>query len=461
VSKPNILLIMTDQQRWDAFGCISPWMKTPNMDRIAREGAQFTNCITNSPLCIPARRAMASGLYAHTTGVWDNRYKPMDTPTWMGCIRDAGYRTSVFGKTHLNAHGGDLRSVAYLLHAQGLDDVNETSGPRDCATTLSHMTAEWARLGLWENYKKDLAERDSNRPYVARPSPLGFEHYYDTYVGRKAKEYLETYERNQPWFCWVSFGGPHEPWDAPEPYASAYVQDAMPKPLSGDMKGGAQRPRGRLDKRLETARGMTPGDVAALRANYAGNVTLIDDMIGGVFEVIETRGEMENTVIALASDHGEMNGDYGLLYKGNFLDSAARIPLLVRTPGTAAEQQSGKMPRRVVASPVEWFDLGPTLVELAGGEMGHRQFAKSLLPCLDDPQKRVREESLCELAGEMMIRSTQWKFAVNPEAKSYLLFNLENDPCEAQNLAGLSDYRDVEEALCQRLKERVAEAQSN
>ena len=459
MSKPNILLIMTDQQRWDALGSVSPWMKTPNMDRIAREGTQFTNCITNSPLCIPARRAMASGLYPHNTNVWDNRHRPLDTPTWMSCIRNAGYRTSLFGKTHLNAHQGDLRGVAPLLQAQGLDDVNETAGPKECASTLSHMTAEWAKLGIWKAYKQDLVERYSNNRYVVRPSTLGFEHYYDTYVGRKAKDYLEAYDRNQPWFCWVSFGGPHEPWDAPEPYASAYAPDAMPKALSGDMTGVAQRARGLLDKRLETLPGVTPQDVAAMRANYAGNVSLIDEMIGGIFEIIETRGEMGKTVIALVSDHGEMNGDYGLFYKGNFLESAVRIPFLIKTPPSAPELQGSGVKGEICATPVEWFDLGPTLVELAGGEIPHRQFAKSLIPCLEDPQTSVREESLCELAGEIMIRNVRWKLAVNTEGNPYLLFDLGNDPFEARNLAGLSDYREVEGHLLLQLRERVSAAQ--
>jgi len=319
------------------------------------------------------------------------------------------------------------------------------------------MTAEWATLGLWEAYKKDLEERDANMPYVARPSTLGLEHYYDTYVGRKAKEYLETYDRKQPWFCWVSFGGPHEPWDAPEPYASAYAPDAMPKALTGNMTGGANRPRGRLDKRLQSRLPLTPQDVAALRANYAGNVSLIDDLIGSIFKVIEARGEMSNTIVALVSDHGEMNGDFGLLYKGNFLESAVRIPFLIRTPETAAG--SGGTTRRICASPIEWFDLGPTLVDLAEGEIAYPQFAKSLLPCLKDTKTQMRQESLCELSGEIMIRGTRWKMAVNREGKAYLLFDLENDPTESRNLAGLGDYRDVEAAQLLRMRERILEAQ--
>jgi arylsulfatase len=458
MGKPNILLIMTDQQRWDSLGCVSPWMRTPSMDRIAREGVRFTSCVTNAPVCVPARRSMASGLYPHITDVWDNRATSLDTPTWVSAIRDAGYRTSLFGKTHLNAPRRDLRIVEHLLQSQGLDDVNETVGPRGCTRTLSHMTVEWERLGLWEAFKKDFAERFSTKPHLVRPSTLGFEHYYDTYVGRKARDYLEAYDRKQPWFCWVSFGGPHEPWDAPEPYASSYVPADMPEPLAGNMTGG-KRAQGALDTRLESAPHLTSEDVAALRANYAGNVTLIDDMIGEIFKTIDARGEMDNTVVALVSDHGEMNGDYGLLYKSNFLDSAALIPFLIRTPMTAEEGRSVGVPGKTCASPIEWFDLGPTLVELAGGEIAHRQFARSLVPCLKDPAASIREESLCELAGEIMVRDARWKLAVNKTGHPYLLFDLQHDPRESRNLAGLHEYRDVETGLRLKMLERVIEAQ--
>ena len=190
MSKPNILLVMTDQQRWDALGCVQEWMQTPNMDRIAAEGVRFTQCIANSPVCIPTRRTMATGQYCHNTGVWYNGNTTLDpeTPTWMNAIRRAGYRTSLFGKTHLNASHGDVRKVEHLLRAQGIDDIDETVGPRVCARTLSHMTAEWDRLGIWDAYRDDYDERFSNVAHVVRPSTLGPEHYYDTYVGQKCGE---------------------------------------------------------------------------------------------------------------------------------------------------------------------------------------------------------------------------------------------------------------------------------
>jgi choline-sulfatase len=198
--QPNLLFLMTDQQRWDALGCSGGWVRTPHLDRIAREGVRFVNSVTNSPVCIPARLSLALGLYPHNTGVWDNmrHFLSAESPNWMRAVRDAGYRTSLFGKTHLHPHDTDLRTREDLMHAYGLDDVNETAGPRASAKVLSHMTAEWEEMGLWEVYKADFRERFRTKAHLVRPSPLGVENYYDTYVGRAAKKYLGNYDRAEP-----------------------------------------------------------------------------------------------------------------------------------------------------------------------------------------------------------------------------------------------------------------------
>ena len=452
--KPNILLLMTDQQRWDAMGCSGGWVRTPNLDSIAGEGICFTNCVTNSPVCIPTRLSLATGLYPHNTGVWNNmgHQMPADTPTWMGAVRDAGYRTSLFGKTHLHPHSGDLRDREELMHAYGLDDVNEIGGPRASANVLSHMTAEWEEKGVWEAYREDYRERFRVKPHVVRPSVVGLENYADVYVGQKAKMYLERYDRLQPWFCWVSFGGPHEPWDTPEPYASMYDPNEMPPAVSRP-NGARERPRGHLDgisgPEFET------GEIGRLRANYAGNLTLIDDQIGEILGVIQARRELENTVIVHISDHGEMNGDYGLIYKSNFLNGAVRVPLLIRTPQTL----KGEMAGMVCHSPVEWFDVGPTLVELAGGELNYQQFAKSLCPTLSNPSAIHREAAISEIHGEIMLLNREWKIALNTDGEPYLLFDVENDPDEINNLAGRPEMRDVENALRLRILERLIQSQ--
>ena len=455
--KPNILLLMTDQQRWDAMGCSGGWVQTPHLDRIASEGVRFTNCVTTSPVCIPTRLSLATGLYPHNTGVWNNMGHTMsaDTPTWMQAVHAAGYRTSLFGKTHLHPHQGDLRDREDLMHAYGLDDVNEIGGPRASARVKSYMTDMWEEKGLWDGYRADYSERFSNKPYIVRPSPLGLENYADVYVGQQAKQYIQDYDRAEPWCCWVSFGGPHEPWDTPEPYASMYDPNAMPPPVQRPETG--DRPLGNLDRKM---RQMNPkfeeGEVGRLRADYAGNITLIDDQIGEILEVIHARGDLENTVIVHSSDHGEMNGDYGLIYKSNFLNGAVRVPLIVRTPETLRNHTS----EITCDSPIEWIDIGPTLVEFAGGEMQHRQFGKSLCPVLNDTNTTHREYAISELSGEIMLLNQEWKIALNQDGECYLLFDVQNDPDEINNLAGLPEMKELETALRLQVLEHLFNTQT-
>ncbi|MYF99061.1 sulfatase-like hydrolase/transferase [Candidatus Poribacteria bacterium] len=458
--KPNILLLMTDQQRRDAMSCSGNWVRTPNLDRIASEGVRFTNCVTTSPVCIPARFSLATGLYPHNTGVWQNGDHTMspDTHTWMQTLREVGYRTSLFGKTHYYQHqeGIDMRNREHLLHAYGLDDVDEIPGPRASRRVLSHMTAIWQEKGLWAAYRADIEDRLNNKPHVVRPTILGLEHDADVYVGQQAKQYLRNYNRQEPWFCWVSFGGPHEPWDAPEPYASMYDPNAMPPPVPRQPIGN--RPRGELDRLMGVNRrnpNFVVGEVERLRADYAGNVTLIDDQIGEILETIQARGELDNTVIVFCSDHGEMNGDYGMIYKSNFLNGSVRIPFLVRTPETL---KNGVL-NRISESPVEWIDIGPTLVELAGGEIKHQQFGKSLCPVLTNTAETHREFAISEIYRETMLLNQDWKIALNTRREPYLLFDVRNDPDETNNLAGNPDMKKLERELYSQILERLSETQ--
>ncbi|MDE0660211.1 MAG: sulfatase-like hydrolase/transferase [Gammaproteobacteria bacterium] len=454
MTNPNILFLMTDQQRWDAMSCAGDWVETPALDRIAAEGVRFTQCVTTTPICIPARVTLATGRYPHNNAVWNNlQYTmPPDAPTWMRAIRDLGYRTSLFGKTHLHPHQGDLREREHLLNAYGLDDIDEIGGPRASAQVMSHMTAGWEAKGLLEAYREDYAERFANKPHVVRPSVLPLEDYIDVYVGQQAKRYLENYNRDEPWCCWVSFGGPHEPWDAPEPFASMYDPEAMPAPVARPVDD-RPRPRGWLDDRIEHGSPtFEPGDEAAMRANYAGNVTLIDDQIGQILAVIEERGELDNTVIGFTSDHGELNGDWGLIYKMVFLDGSVRVPMLVRTPETA---KNGGVVSDVL---VENCDLGPTLTELAGGKLTHRQFARSLCPALGGNGEH-RDTVTSEIRGEFMLMTRDWKMALNDDGQCYLLFDRNDDPQETRNLAGLSESKPVEDELRLMALERLAQTQ--
>jgi choline-sulfatase len=448
--KPNILLVMCDQLRADALGCTGNWVKTPHIDRIAREGVRFTNCVTNSPVCLPARISMATGRYPHNTGVWDNcPYElPEGAPTWMAAIRDSGYRTSVFGKTALHRGGPDLRKFEYKLHSYGLDDVDEIRGPHASVDVICHMTERWKSLGLLEAFRKDMKERGGKNRTLVRPSALPLAEYYDVYVGQRAKEYLHNYNRSQPWFCWVSFAGPHEPWDTPEPFASMYRPEDMPEPIP---RPSARRrgPTGELDRRFAESPAGGVRNAKELRASYAGKVSLIDDQVGRILNEIETRGELDRTVILFTSDHGEMNGDYDLIHKSNFLNPAVRVPFIVSAPEIRESSRAGT----ASDSPVEWFDAGPTLAEAAGAKLNYTQFARSVVPSLQNSQTEHRSFALSELLQEAMYLDRNWKLMLNRKREPYRLFDVKNDPKEIKDLIGVGEH----ERLIKELKAEIAE----
>jgi len=452
-SKPNILFIICDQLRADALGCTGSWVKTPNIDRIAREGVRFLNCVTNSPVCLPARVSLAIGRYPHDTNVWDNcPYElPEGTPTWMKAIRDAGYRTSLFGKFALHRRGPDIRKFEDVVRSYGLHDVDEIRGPRANAETISHLSARWESRGLFEAYKKDIQERTGKNQTLVRPSPLPLSEYYDVYVGQQARNYLENYKRSEPWFCWLSFAGPHEPWDTPEPYASMYRADEMPAPIPRPPLRH-RGPKGELDNRFAEARDKID-NARELRANYAGKVTLIDDQVGDVLKAVESRGELDRTVILFTSDHGEMNGDYDLIHKSNFLNPAVRIPLIMTTPDIRNSSRAGK----ILNHPIELFDAGPTLVDFAGAQLGYPNSACSLAPLVRESHAKHREFALSELKQEMMYLDRNWKLMLNAKGEPYRLFDVKNDPGEMEDLIDRNEHKDLIAELKRKLVERRAE----
>jgi choline-sulfatase len=235
---------------------------------------------------------------------------------------------------------------------------------------------------------------------------------------------------------------------------------AMPGPLAR-IRSVGDRPTGGLDHRFH-AHDRREREVAKiplndqtarhLRANYAGKVALIDEQVGRILRVVEDRGDLDNTVIVFTSDHGEMNGDHGLVYKSCFLDGAARIPMIVSTPQMRSDGTAG----RVSEAPAELIDLGPTLVGLAGATWSWEQFGVSLAPVLADPAARHREDALCEFEGEVMLLTDRWKAAVNRDGHLYLLVDRQADPGEARNLAGTPALTDTCAGLRLRILERLS-----
>jgi len=432
MARPNILFIMTDQFRFDAMGCINGWTKTPNLDRLAAAGMLFTNAISNSLECVPARFSLATGLYPHQSGVWENRPLTLSAefPNWMQAVEAASYRTSLFGKVHLHRHRRDLREDLPLMHELGLQVVNETTGPPGNARVLGEMTALWEERGYWDAYKDYMERHGGEAHYEPEPSPLPLELYYDVYVPQQAIKYLRALDAGDPWFCWVSFGGPHPPYDTPEPYASMYAPNDIPPPLP--RMTNADDARGLVKESLHSKR-LSPDlnnrQVAKLRADYAGAITLIDEQIGELLATVKARGELDDTLVIFTSDHGEMNGDHGAFGKSTSLDGALRIPLIVVPPKaekTASGERSGAL--------VELMDVGATIVDYAGAKLPRKSEARSLKSVLEGV-RTFREFSVSEFENQHVMVTARWKAEFNKRMKAILLIDRKNDPGETVDLS--------------------------
>jgi choline-sulfatase len=441
--RPNILLIMADQFRVDALSALGSYGATPNLDRLVREGWWFGGTYANSAECIPARLSLATGLYPYQTGIDHNRTCTLNPayPNWMRAIADTGYRTSLFGKTHLHPHEGDLRDRAELMHAYGFEVVDETTGPWASAWTRSHMTDLWQSRGWWDAYKADMAEREANKRFVVRPTVLPLELYYDVYVGQKAASYLEKVDGDAPWFCWVSFGGPHEPWDTPEPYAHLHHPADAPLPLPRGI--AAENARGLLKKRFGQTNYYSPefepGEVAALRASYAGNVTLIDEQIGNILATLSQRGLMDDTLVVFTSDHGEMNGDHGLIYKANFLEPTLHIPFIVKSPKAGGGEKTSTL--------VEQMDIGATLADYAGVTLAPEFRGRSVRPVIEGRTSVHRDYILSQFGGSSCVVSDRLKVEFAEDGEVCMAFDRLTDTGEQVDISGESSYQaDIEAA---------------
>jgi len=460
VKRPNILIISTDQQRADCLSCAGhSQIKTPSMDRIAGEGIRFAQATTVSPLCMPARASFLTGLYPHNHGMWQNRGElPAGDETFFHHLQKRDYYTAHIGKSHYYAYtqGLDVRQKLDYMHARGLEYVHESTGPRSAVKTQSDMTDEWKKKGLLEPYKRDYAERKELPPWIVRPSPLPVEDFTDSYPGKEAVEFVTNYKDRRPMCLFVGFHGPHEPWDAPGRYATLYRPEQTPSPISIPQASSNLPQYVREKADFKPREGMTLEDIQNLRANYYGKISLIDHWVGEILSAFEDRGWLDDLFIIFWSDHGEMAGDHGMLFKRTFHESSVRVPLIMRWPG--------RIPNNVVSDAlVENIDVFPTILEAAEAGPSRRCLGRSLWPSMHDPELEHRSCTLGEVfhAGSrnVMLRTRRDKYVVDDKGRGFMLYDLENDPDEQKNLIGEKEALNLERELRELLLERLLEAQ--
>lgn len=458
MSKPNILIIMPDQQRADGMGCAGRFpIRTPNMDRLAAEGTRFAQAATVCPVCMPARASFINGLYPHNHGMWVNHGEmPAEDETFFHHLQRAGYYTAHVGKSHYHEHrGGEhLREREPYMHARGLDYVHETTGPYATCRTPSYLTDSWAGTNYWELFKQDYLERAKLGGAMVRPSPLPVDAFPDSYVGKQAVKFVNEYGGKQPFCMFVGFGGPHDPWDAPGEYATMYDPASIPPPIPHSTQVD-QFPgwmRNLVDFR--TFGPEVQAQAAAIRANYFGKISLIDQWVGEILNAYASRGWLDDLLVVFWSDHGEMAGDHGRIQKCTFHESSLRVPLIIRWPG--------RVPENTVSNALaEIIDVFPTLLETVGCEPSRRNQGKSLWPVLRGEQEDLREYQLSEIdwqGRKIMIRSHRHKYVVDELGRGYMLYDLEKDPDEQNNLIADDAHRPLEACLREVLLARLVGA---
>jgi len=447
-TRPNVLLIMADQFRADHLRAAgAEFVRTPNLDRIAREGVVFTRCFTNSPVCAPARIGLASGLQPVRLGATDNSsFLPISTPTYYQRLRDHGYRVGCMGKLDLakpdgyNGRRGD-RPCAF---GWGFTHPCECEGKMHAgakATPQGPYTYWLRERGLLAEFHADYRQRarDGWNIHASHDSILPADAWEDAYVGRRAAEWIERAWDDFPWHFFVSFVGPHDPFDPPAEYGERWRGAPVPEAI-----GPAAETKPQWVRRRSEA--FDAEEVAVTRRQYCAEVEAIDEYVGWIAEALERRGQLGRTHILFTSDHGEMLGDHGLYAKSVMYESAMRVPLVVSGPGIAGGRTSDAL--------VELIDVNPTICELAGLGPQENIDARSIVPILRGGADEHRSEVVSQLTNCRAVRTDRHKLIVNFNDAAEL-YDLADDPDELSNVA--PDRPEVAAELRRRLRGRLVE----
>jgi arylsulfatase A-like enzyme len=403
----KILFVTTDQQRYDTLGCNGGGLaRTPVIDGLAAAGIRYERAHPQSVVCMPSRSTIITGQHPSTHGVWMNGVPlPVDAPSVAALLQAAGYRTALIGKAHFEPFLDPFgRFTENLLAVKGEETrpapwADGTIGPHRGFEHLEFAThgaagplhyARWLQAthpeavgGFYNPLDGDFEVNaagggDTDAPQV-KHNPIAREWYHTDWVADRTSSWLDSLDADDDWFCWMSFPDPHHPWDPPASEMGRIDWREVPLP-AGYPTSSAERERilddkprhwrlwydGELVSNYEAPTRWVPAtltddQVREVNARNAVECELIDEALGRVLATIEARGWTDEVDVIFTTDHGELQGDFGLLFKGPYhVDALMRLPLVWRPAPVA-----GTAPA-VVHAPVGLVDLAPTFCGIAG-----------------------------------------------------------------------------------------------
>ena len=417
-TRPNILFITTDQQRADCIGYENEQVKTPHLDALARSGARFSNCISPSVVCQPARCAILTGRLPLTNGVWDNG---VDMDPAMGqlgmaaVLGKSGYATAFVGKAHFSSKITFAPTGSPESRQSALDYPDDWFGPY-----MGFEHVELASLGKFHRTRMPSSAPAIHRFehfFLSHPEALalwqesltegsGAAQTWDSalpaawhssaWVADRTLAFMQQLSAQRPFFAWASFPDPHHPFDCPAPWNKMYDPALMtlPEHRSLDLdkrpwwhraalEGQPQIDDPELAKFRQEGFKVPPQSdqqLSEMMANYYGMISHVDHQVGRLIEGLKQNGQFENTLIVFASDHGDMLGDHGLYLKGPMMyEGVLRVPLIMAGPGIEAGT--------VIETPVSTLDLAATFEQRAGLACSSEQ-SRSLVPVLAGTEVR-------------------------------------------------------------------------
>jgi len=428
-AKPNIILYLSDQFRWDFLGAagLNGSTRTPNLDTLAANGKNFTYTVTNQPVCAPARSVMLTGLYATETGVWHNGIGMNQTlPTLATELHKAGYSTNLIGKWHLapntEAEGGGVGFVKPEWRGGFLDLW-------EAANALEHTTHPYEGT-IYDGDGKEITYKDQ---------------YRVDFITDRAERFLRQ-KHDKPFLLFISQLEPHQQndWDnrivGPKGSAERFQNSHVPPDLRN-----------------------LPGNWQQELPDYYGACEAIDSSVGRVRKILEDENLADNTIFVFLSDHGCHFMTRNQEYKRSVHNASSRIPLLIHGPGFEGNQKIEQM--------VGIIDIAPTLLEAAGVAVPSTMNGTSILPLTRDEKARASwpNEHLIQISESMTgraIRTRDWTYCIaeitgatsEPAAKvyqEYQMYDQRNDPYEQTNLAGRKEFRKQADVLQAKLKKLI------
>ncbi len=452
--RPNILILYTDQQRWDGVGVNgNPDIITPHLDAFATQSCNFDHCFVQNPVCMPSRISFLTGQYPSTLGITHMGVPvPPQTQTLPKILGTAGYTSANIGKLHFLPHAN--RDHRQVHPRYGFDhlEISDEPGSYDDAyrawvqrkdpSQLPHISVGlpptriiWNAAMGWQDDVPHPSHWDRNSSLEAVPFGGTDEVSFSAFVAEQTISYLERAQTApaQPFLCIAGFYSPHSPWVAPQRFLDLYDRESLSLPeFPPEFDVGPEF----QEEQLRTA-----------RHGYYAMISEVDYHVGRILQSLEDLHLAEETIVVFTSDHGERLGEHGKWGKGYpGPDPVSRVPLMIRVPGASAGRR--------VSHIVEAVDVVPTLLECAGYQIPPEVQGHSLMPLVNSSHGYAKADAMMEMKGWKSLRNARFRYVSEADGSEHL-WDLETEFGPYRDLAADPIYTSALSEMRGRLLQRV------